>query len=111
VKGSDEMEIVELTDKVFRYYSKKVKDNKNITYDQARLKLTRNIMLADIIPPRDESDIEKGNTLYQYGNLLILVRNGTVIHLKNHRGEPSANGWKDDPLKYEELTKEFGIVS
>jgi hypothetical protein len=104
------MEIVELTDKVFRYYTKKVKHNKNITYDQARLKLTRNIMLAKKIPPRDESDIEKGNALYQYGNLLILVRNGTVIHLKNHRGENSYTGWELDRFKYVDLTRELGIL-
>jgi hypothetical protein len=104
------MEIVELTDKVFRYYTKKVKNNKNITYDQARLKLTRNIMLAKKVPPRDELDIEKGNILYQYGNLEILVRNNTVIHLKNHRGENRYTGWELDRFKYVDLTRDLGIL-
>jgi hypothetical protein len=105
-----ELEMVELSPKAFKYYRKKVKHNNNITYDQARLKLTRNIMCAKEIPPRNEEDAAKGNKLYQYGNLEILVRDGWVIHLTNHRGENAYTGWEFDPYKYVELSKEFGIV-
>jgi hypothetical protein len=116
------VEIVELAPKVFRYYRNKVKNNKKITYDQARLKLTRNIMLAEKIPPRDQSDVEKGNVLYQYGCLEILVKNGMVIHLKNHKGEEFTedcetdslkfqNEWVKDERRYQELNNKLGIAN
>jgi hypothetical protein len=102
---------VKLTKEVFIYYRKNVKDNENISYDQATRKLTRNIQLAKEIPPRDESDIMKETKLYQYGNLIILVRNETVIRLWNHKGEIFTNDWIQDDIKYEEFNKKLSIAN
>jgi hypothetical protein len=104
------LELLELTPKVFRYYRRKVKGNIDVTYDLARKKLTRNVLLAKEIPPRDKSDVEKGNKLYQYGNLIILVRNGWVIHIKNHKGGNYYHDWELDRFKYVDLSRELGIV-
>jgi hypothetical protein len=104
------LELLNLTNKAFRYYSKRVKGNEDITYDLARRKLTRNVMLAAEIPPRDQSDLEKGNKLYHYGNLHILVKGDWVINIKNHRNTNSYTGWELDRFKYVELTIALGIV-
>lgn len=104
------MELLKLTTSAYRSYRKKVKGNKDISYDLACKKLTRNVLLAKEIPPRDQSDVEKGNKLYHYGNLHILVKDGWVIHIKNHRISNEYTGWEFDPFKYVELTLQLGIV-
>lgn len=104
------MELLNITNKAFRYYKHRVKGNKEITHDLARRKLTRNVIMAKEIPPRNEEDVKKGNTLYHYGNLHILVKDGWIIDLKNHYNENCYTGWEMDEFKYVDLTRELGIV-
>jgi hypothetical protein len=104
------LELLNLTNKAFRYYSKRVKGNEDITYDLARKKLTRNVILAAEIPPRHQSDVEKGNKLFHFGNLHILVKDGWVINVKNHRHTNNYTGWELDRFKFVELTIELGIL-
>jgi hypothetical protein len=104
------VQILNITNKAFRYYRNRVKGNKGITHDLARRKLTRNVELAMLAPPRNQEDIDKGNKLYIYGNLSILVRDGWVIDLKNHRGINAYSGWELDRFKYVDLTIKLGIV-
>jgi hypothetical protein len=67
-------------------------------------------MLAAEIPPRDQSDVDKGNKMYHYGNLHILVKGGWIINIKNHYDINEYTGWEFDPFKYVELTLALGIV-
>lgn len=105
------MKLLELTPSVFRDYRSTVKGNEDITYDAARKKITRNVMLAKKLEPRNQEDIDKGNILYQYGNLEILVKNETVIHIKNHKGKNVYSGWELDRFKYVDLSRELNIVN
>jgi hypothetical protein len=50
------VKILRLPSRVFHYYRTHVKDNEDITKDQASRKLTRNVQLAKEIPPRNELD-------------------------------------------------------
>jgi hypothetical protein len=104
------VELLEITEKAFRYYRKKVRGNQDITYDQARKKLTRNVLLAKKLPPRSEEDVQKGNVLYHYGNLHLLVKDGWVIHIKNHRQGNEYTGWELDRFKYVDLSRKLQIV-
>ncbi|MEH7116100.1 hypothetical protein V7128_01575 [Neobacillus vireti] len=101
------MEILKLPYELYKYYKTCTKDNENITRDQAARKLTRNVMLADEMPPRNDLDKEKGNKMYHFGNLHIVTRQGTIIHLMNHQ---SKRKWNKDEQRYQELNKELGII-
>jgi hypothetical protein len=107
VKGSEIVKILKLPYELYKYYKECTKDNENITRDQAARKLTRNVLLADEVPPRNELDKAKGNKMYHFGNLHICVRHGTIIHLMNHQGN---RDWNKDEQRYQELTKELGII-
>jgi hypothetical protein len=104
------LKILELTDKVFQYYRENTRDNKNISRDQAARKLTRNVMLAKEVPPRNAIDRLLGNKMYHYGNLHLVVRRGKVVHIKNYKNQNNYKGWEFNPHKYVELTKKLGIV-
>lgn len=103
------MKLITISDKAFRYYKRKVRGNKDITYDLACKKLTRNIILAKKVPARNEEEIAKRNELFLYGNLFILKRGNMVIHLWNHKNTNAYEDWELDQAKYDELSKELGI--
>jgi hypothetical protein len=103
------LKILELTDEVFDYYRENTRHNKDITRDQAARKLSRNIMLAKEVPPRNERDRLLNNRMYHFGNLHIVVRDGIIIHLRNYKNQQNYRGWELDRFKFVELTKEFGI--
>ncbi|PLR99523.1 hypothetical protein [Bacillus sp. T33-2] len=103
------MKLLKVTDDVFQYYKENVRGNKDITLDQARRKLTRNVMLAKKVVPKDDIQRIIGTKIYHYGNLHITVRWNKVIHIVNHRSGKHYGGWKLDRRKYEQLTKELGI--
>jgi hypothetical protein len=96
---------------VFQYYRENVKGNENISRDQASRKLTRNVLLAMEVPPRNFLETWSGNTKYIYGNLHIIVKRGKVIKLFNNHGKVKAyGGWFLDKEKYNQLTKDLKIV-
>jgi hypothetical protein len=111
MKGSDEkLKILELPDELYQYYKTMTNDNENITKDQAAKKLTRNVMLGMLIPPRNKLDRSKGNKMYFYGNLHICVKNDRkIVHIHNHGRGKFFGGWFKDEEKYIELTKKLGI--
>ena len=106
------MKILKLTDEVFEFYRTNTRDNENITRDQAERKLTRNVMLAMPVPPRNFLDAWVGNQKYIYGNLHIIVRRNKVVGLFNHKGkgEKAYGGWFKDHKKYAALTKQLEII-
>lgn len=94
---------LKMTDSAFNYYKNSVKGNKNITYEQACLKMTRNMMLA--LP------VKKNNgkrLVYMYGTLHFTVQNGRVNWIGNQRPIPAV--WYKDRVRYDEITKTLGIV-
>ena len=104
------MKILKLSDEVYQYYKTMIRGNEDITKDQAERKLTRNVMLGVEVPPRNTLERLKGNKLYYYGNLHIVVRWGKVVYLSNHYGGKHYNQWEPNEQKYIELTKKLGIT-
>jgi hypothetical protein len=104
------VQIFEITDRVYEYYKQNVKGNEDVTKDQAAKKLSRNVMLAKEIPPRNEQDISKGNKMYYYGSLHIVLKGDKIIYLNNHRGS-KCYGWELDQEKYEKISTEFEITA
>jgi hypothetical protein len=103
------MELLRLTDKAYEQYKVSVKGNKDISKDQAARKLTRNVLLAKELPPRNTLERFIGNRMHMYGNLHILVRRGKIVNVFNHYGGDYHNGWEFDKRRYIELTKQLGI--
>jgi hypothetical protein len=87
---------------VYQYYRDNVKGNKNISKEQARLKLTRNVMLA-------EEGKHKGNRkMYMYGNLWMLVVKDKIVWIKNLKAKN--NSFSKDLERYNQINKELGII-
>lgn len=103
------LNILKLPEELFQYYRECTNGNEDITKDQAAKKLTRNVMSAMKVPPRNESDRLKGNQMYYYGNLHIVVKNDKIVHLHNHRGGIHWGGWFPNEDRHKELTKQLGI--
>lgn len=83
----------------------------NISRDQAERKITRNVALAMKVPPENDHHRERGTELFIYGNLWIVLRGDTVVHISNGRFYKKYPGWEMDIEKYNELTKELGIAN
>ncbi len=85
------------------YYRTNIKGNEDITYDEAKRKMTRNMMLA-----HKEESIGKSTTMYKYGCLWFLVDNKDRIVWMRNNHRP-AEGWKRNKREYLRLNKELGI--
>lgn len=101
-----EERLLTINNKSFEYYKKYVKGNKNISYDQARRKMTRNMHLAY---QYQTSVTSEGRVIkhYTYGNLCFSVIKNEVVSIDNYR--PIHSKWKQDYPKYLALSKRFGI--
>jgi hypothetical protein len=98
-----EVQLLELSKGAYKYYKNNVKGNENITYDMARRKLTRNVLLAKKVEPE-----LNGKKLYIYGCLHILVVNNKIVWIKNHPGK-STSRFKKNMELYNRLNQELGI--
>jgi len=93
---------LKMTDAAFNYYKNSVKGNKHISYEQACLKMTRNMMLA--LPVNKKN----GRIIYMYGTLHFSIKNGRVSWIMNNRPIPAV--WYKDRVRYDEITKMLGII-
>lgn len=102
--------VLKLTQEAFNYYRENTNErNKNITYDQACKKISRNVLLAKEVKLRDKFQRLTGMKLYHYGNLHIYLRWNRVIKLVNHKGGKHYGGWQQDIMKHIELSEQLGI--
>jgi hypothetical protein len=87
---------------LYKYYKEEVSGNKEITYDQAARKMTRNMLLAKEV----KSPKYKYPT-YKYGCLWFRVNErGVIFWIMNGR---RPDDWKQDKKGYVQLSKELGI--
>lgn len=101
------IKLLELTPRVFETYRKLTANNADITYDMARRKFTRNVLLAhEEYNPFNEN--EDNGTMYKYGYSQMIVRNRTVVWFKPHGTYPK--GWRKDEYKLKELNEILGIT-
>jgi hypothetical protein len=100
------MRLLNLKESAYNTYKREVKGNTNVTFDQAKRKLTRNILLA--VERTSLKNILKCEQQYIYGCLRITVRFGTIIKIENHI-QDTIPGWTCDQQRYEEISKQLGI--
>jgi hypothetical protein len=98
--------LLNLKESAFEQYRQSVKGNANITFDQAKRKLTRNVLLA--VERTSLKNILKCQQEWIYGNMRITVRFGTIIEIENHISDIVPN-WIKDEKRYEQISKELGI--
>lgn len=98
----NEIKLFKLSNKAYRQYCKVTKGNSDISYDLARRKLTRNILLSL------KTDIDKNKKLYIYGYLHIFVRKNKIVWVKNIKSLKSDWFYKDKK-EYERLNEILGI--
>lgn len=101
VKKMKDSKILRLSEGAYRHYKSHVRGNTKISMEEARLKLTRNVLLAQ------KSKGKNGATLYKYGCLWMAVKGNTILWVNNHNQKP--HGWKKNFQKYEQLNVELGI--
>lgn len=102
------MKLLDLQPNAYRYYKRNVKGNENISFEDARKKLTRNVELAELLQPT-EDQMMQGVEMYAYGNLLIKVELNKIVWLKNLYGKNKRGVWQHSLEKYNELNKKLGI--
>lgn len=101
ILGDDKLELLKLKKEAYYIY-KQTHGNRDTSYDKARRKLTRNVLLADRIRA-----ISGNQILYKYGCLDILVRDNEVIRV--HNSYNKKYNFKKDIIKYNELNRLLGI--
>ncbi len=97
----------ELTPKAYAQYKQQVKGNEKVPWDQAEKKLNRNILLVQEADPK-YTEKKLFSKIYSYGNLKVKVRFGKIVSIENHKGEPT--DWHTKPRRYEELSRQLGIL-
>lgn len=99
------MELLNVSKSVYEEYRQKVSGAENISLNQLRRKLTRNMLLAQI-----KTSHKKDRTYYMYGRFHFIVNKyNTVVWMSNRMGVPS--NWKRDNKRLIELNKQLGIKS
>lgn len=106
MKDLDKPKFLDFSVGSFDYYQRFVKGNEDISLDQARRKITRNMLLSAAYK-RDSPNKESPRTWYAYGILHFIVKDNTVTWIQNH--QPIVKGWKLDYDEYKRLSERFGI--
>ncbi|MEW5569697.1 hypothetical protein [Rossellomorea marisflavi] len=88
---------------LYRYYKEQVNGNEDIPLDQARRKMTRNMLLAH----KANSEGYRSQK-YMYGSLHFCVNDrGVITWIRNRQYSPQ--GFSMDHGKYIEVSKDLGI--
>lgn len=99
------VKVFDLPNYVFSYYKSKVKGNKDISYELAKLKLSRNVALS--IP------IYQGfiHSLWAYGSLMIKTKSDSkgnrIVAIWNNKRPHDR--WEFHEKNYRKLNKRLGI--
>lgn len=100
------MRLLNLKESAYQTYRLTVRGNETISFDQARLKLNRNVLLA--VERKSLKNTLKCKHEYIYGCLKIVVRFGRIIDVENRINDPIP-GWECDRNEYERISKQLGI--
>ena len=103
------MKLLNVKEQALEKYKSQVKGNRNISTEQARRKLTRNVALVKETS-RNRIKFTLRGLIYKYGNLHITVRFGTIVDIENHKNyKEHPNNWIFPKRRYIELNKQLGI--
>jgi hypothetical protein len=92
----------DITDEIYYYYRFNTKENINVTKEEAKKRITRNVLSGKKYKT-SLLDVE----IVFYENLIICIENDTVVWMSNVKGFFDRQINKD--LR-EELNKEFNIL-
>ena len=118
------MKLLELTPASFKYYREQLNNNENDSYDTAKRKMTRNMMLAELAPQeiktKEYSKMRRNMMLaelvpqechsckmFMFGSLHFLVNDELVVKIMNRKRIPDS--WKLNKSEYVRLNKELRI--
>ena len=100
------IKLYDLKAEAYEEYRQSVKGNTETSYDLARKKLTRNILLG--VKKKGVLNTLTLKQEYIYGNLKITVKFGSIVKIENHTTDV-VSGWKLDKKEYERLSKVLDI--
>lgn len=89
IKYSEEETPYELLEGAYRYYINSTKHNKNLTFEEARCKLSSNALSG-----KKMKDCRDGVEVYRYGNLAIKVMDGVIVYIKNYIGQENKGKYR-----------------
>lgn len=100
-----EIELLNVSERIYEKYKRSVKNNQNITLDKCRRKLTRNFLLGTNIM----EDYDKQYIIRSYGKLRIFVDTNTlnIIDIQNRKIDRKR--CYINPREKEELNKLLGL--
>lgn len=97
------MSILQFKKGLFQYYKEQVEGNDEISLEQARKKMTRNMRLAT-----KANSTGFHSQKYMYGSLHFIVSDrGVITWIKNRQYSPQ--GWSVDKEEYVRSSEELGI--
>jgi hypothetical protein len=91
-----------LTNRAYKYYIQNTNGNANLSYFEAKKKLTRNVLLGHKLEQKEE-----GKLLVKYGNLYMLLVDYRIVWIKNYKKVSS--GFNVDMVRREYLNEILGI--
>lgn len=102
------IEVYDLDELVYFEYISSVKGNESLTYEEAKKKLTRGILLGYSVYKNDKTKIQ----IIQYGWLQIVTKANKkgkkkIIDIKNY--QKPRQYWKLDLVKYKEISEKLGL--
>lgn len=100
------IKVYDLTAEAYEEYRTQVKGNSETSYELARKKLTRNVLLG--VKKKGVLNTLTLKQEYIYGNLKIVMRFGTIVKIENHTAD-TVSGWKLNKKEYERLSKLLDI--
>ena len=107
IKYSKQETPYELLEGAYRYYINSTKHNKNLTFEEAKCKLSSNVLSGVKM-----EDVREGVEIYRYGNLAIKVMNGTIVYIKNYKGLENAGKYRlNIDFDYRDYLRELWGVS
>ena len=77
--------MIKLSQKAYNDYRNNVNGSQDVSFEYAEMLLNRNIILGDHFK-------NKGYDRVYYGCLMMIIKDNTIIHIKNrtsHKGKPS----------------------
>ena len=105
---SNENEVLELystfrvSKRVVEDYQSDIRGMENLTRNQIKRKLFRNLLLA-----HEYDNANHDGRAFSYGNLFMVVKDNKLVYIENFGAKPRE--WNKDKVKYKQLNKILGI--
>lgn len=107
IKYSNTETPYELAYGTYRYYINETHGNKDLTFDEAKYKLSSNA-LSGVKMEDNRDDVE----IYRYGNLVIKIIDEMIVYIKNYNGRENKGKYRlKIDFEYRDYLRELWGVS